>query len=76
MAIYLARLRSPFFIDQTSSTPAASADLTITINNSDVYVISKDTSSSRITFEVSELIRDYLNPTWDGVFPLFIYYYI
>ena len=69
MAIYLARLRSPFFIDETSSTPAASADLTITINNSDVYVISKDTSSSRITFEVSELIRDYLNPTWDGVFP-------
>ena len=69
MAIYLARLRSPFFIDQTSSTTAASADLTITINSSDVYVISKDTSSNRITFEVSELIRDYLNPTWDGVFP-------
>jgi len=69
MATYLARLRSPFFIDQTSSTTAASADLTITINSSDVYVISKDTSSNRITFEVSELIRDYLNPTWDGVFP-------
>ena len=69
MAIYLARLRSPFFIDETSSTPAASADLTITINSSDVYVISKDTTSNRITFEVSELIRDYLNPTWDGVFP-------
>lgn len=69
MATYLARLRSPFFIDQTSSTTAASADLTITINSSDVYVISKDTTSNRITFEVSELIRDYLNPTWDGVFP-------
>ena len=69
MATYLARLRSPFFIDQTSSTTAASADLTITINSSDVYVISKDTTSDRITFEVSELIRDYLNPTWDGVFP-------
>ena len=69
MATYLARLRSPFFIDQTSSTTAASADLTITIGGVDRYVISKDTTSNRITFEVSELIRDYLNPTWDGVFP-------
>ena len=69
MATYLARLRSPFFIDQTSNTTAASADLTITIGSVDRYVISKDTTSNRITFEVSELIRDYLNPTWDGVFP-------
>ena len=69
MATYLARLRSPFFIDQTSNTTAASADLTITIGGVDRYVISKDTTSNRITFEVSELIRDYLNPTWDGVFP-------
>lgn len=69
MANYLTRLRTPFFINQTSSVTALSADLTITINSVDVYVISKDTVSNEVTFEVSELIRDYLNPTWDGVFP-------
>jgi len=69
MATYLARLRSPFFINETATVTVGSADLTIRINNSDVYVISKDTTSNSISLEVSELIRDYLNPTWDGVFP-------
>ncbi len=69
MATYLARLRSPFFINETATVTVGSADLTITINSSDVYVISKDTTSNSISLEVSELIRDYLNPTWDGVFP-------
>jgi hypothetical protein len=69
MATYLARLRSPFFIDHTTSVTSGSADLTITINSVDQYVISKDTISNRATFEVSELIRDFLKPTWDGVFP-------
>ena len=69
MANYLTRLRTPFFINQTSSVTALSADLTITINSVDVYVISKNTVTNAISFEVSELIRDYLNPTWDGVFP-------
>jgi hypothetical protein len=69
MATYLTRLRSPFFINETSSATSGSADLTIRINNSDVYVISKDTTNDSISLEVSELIRDYLDPTWDGVFP-------
>ena len=69
MANYLARLRSPFFIDYTSSQTALSADITIQIGGVDRYVISKDTTSDRITFEVSELIRDYLDPEWDGAFP-------
>jgi hypothetical protein len=69
MATYLTRLRSPFFINETSSATSGSADLTIRINNSDVYVISKDTTNDSISLEVSELIRDYLTPTWDGVFP-------
>ena len=69
MANYLSRLRTPFFINQTSTVTSGSADLTITINSVDVYVISKNTTSDSISFEVSELIRDYLNPTWDGVFP-------
>lgn len=69
MATYLARLRSPFFINETSSGTSGSADLTIRINNVDRYVISKDTTNDTISLEVSELIRDYLDPTWDGVFP-------
>lgn len=69
MATYLTRLRSPFFIDETSSATSGSADLTITINSATQYVISKDTASDRVIFEVSELIRDFLDITWDGVFP-------
>ncbi len=69
MANYLTRLRTPFLINQTSTVTSGSADLTITINSVDVYVISKNTTANTISFEVSELIRDYLNPSWDGVFP-------
>lgn len=69
MATYLTRLRSPFFIDETSTATSGSADLTITINSATQYVISKDTASNRVIFEVSELIRDFLDITWDGVFP-------
>ncbi len=69
MANYLVRLRSPFFINETSSSASGSADITITINDVDVYVISKNTNSDNVVFEVSELIKDYLDVTWDGVFP-------
>ena len=69
MANYLVRLRSPFVIQETSSAASGSADLTITIASSDVYVISKDTASNTINFEISEMIRDYLEIAWDGAFP-------
>ena len=69
MANYLVRLRSPFFLNETSSSASGSADLTITINNVNQYVISKNTTSNNVIFEVSELIKDYLDVTWDGVFP-------
>lgn len=69
MATYKARLRTPFFINETASVTAASADITININSADRYIISKDTTSNSISFEISELVKDYLDPTWDGVFP-------
>lgn len=69
MANYLVRLRSPFFLNETSQSASGSADLTITINNVNQYVISKNTNSDNVVFEVSELIKDYLDVTWDGVFP-------
>ena len=69
MATYRTKLRTPFFIDHTAGVTAGSSDLTIEINSADVYVLSKDTVSNRATFEVSELIKDYLSITWDGTFP-------
>lgn len=70
MANYLARLRSPFFIEETSTAATVgSADITITINSVVVYVLSKDTISKKVTIEVAELIRDYVDTKWDGVFP-------
>ena len=69
MANYLVRLRSPFFLNETSSQASGSADLVIKINNVNQYVISKNTISNNVIFEVSELIKDYLDVTWDGVFP-------
>lgn len=68
MAIKLSRLRSPYFLDETSTaTTVGSADVTITINSSDVYVISKDTVNKNVQLEIAELIRDFLDPKWDGV---------
>lgn len=69
MAVYRPRLRSPFFINKTASSTSGSADMTITINSVDQYVVSKNTTSDAVSFEVSELIRDYLDITWDGLFP-------
>jgi hypothetical protein len=69
MAVYIPRLRSPFFINKTASSTSGSADMTITINSVDQYVVSKNTTSDAVSFEVSELIRDYLDITWDGLFP-------
>lgn len=69
MATYLARLRSPFIISKTATQTSGSADITITIDNDVKYIISKNTISDVVSFEVSELIRDYLDITWDGVFP-------
>ena len=69
MANYLARLRSPFFLNETSTAASGSADLTININSVDQYVITKNTSGNNVIFEVSELIRDFLEVTWDGVRP-------
>ena len=71
MAILYSRLRSPLFIEKTGSgSTYLSADMTITINSTVRYVLSKDTDSSyKVRYEISELLRDYLHITWDGLFP-------
>lgn len=60
-------VRSPYFISETSSG-AAYGILEITINSTLRYTIRKDVipNTTRVTFEVSELIRDYIEPVYDG----------
>jgi|TARA_R100000084_G_scaffold109417_1_gene76495 hypothetical protein len=67
----LINLRSPYFIEHTAGTNVGSADLKIEIpQGSTQYVISKDTTSNAVSYEVSEMIRDFLNPTFDGTLPI------
>lgn len=60
-------VRSPFFISETSSG-AAYGILEVTINGTLRYTIRKDVipNTTRMTFDVSELIRDYIEPVYDG----------
>jgi hypothetical protein len=60
-------VRSPYFISETSSG-AAYGILEITINSTLRYTIRKDVApnTTRVTFDVAELIRDYIDPVYDG----------
>lgn len=67
----LIRLRSPYFIEHTAGVTVGSADLKIEIpQGSTQYVIQKDTTSNAVSFEVSEMIRDFLKPTFSGTLPV------
>ena len=58
MAILYSRLRSPLFIEKTGSgSTYLSADMTITINSTVRYVLSKDTDSS---YKVTAIVENNL----------------
>lgn len=57
-------VRSPFFVSRTQSG-AASGTLTLTVNGVEAYVINKETGPI-FTVDISDLIRDYIEPTYDG----------
>tara|TARA_B110000208_G_scaffold177004_1_gene223863 strand:+ start:58 stop:1080 length:1023 start_codon:yes stop_codon:yes gene_type:complete len=61
-------LRSPYFISQTQQGAGLSVKLNINIDGVDVYLLNKNKSStsSFVLFEVSELVRDYLNIKYNG----------
>lgn len=61
-------LRSPYNISQTQQGAGLSVSLIINIDGVDVYslVKNKSATSSIVLFEVSELIRDYLYPKYNG----------
>jgi hypothetical protein len=57
-------VRSPFFISHTQAG-GASATLSLTVNSTLVYTITKQTGTSFLA-DISELVRDYIEPTYDG----------
>ena len=60
-------LRSPYFFTKTAPTQTTSVTLRIYIDNVLKYTLSKSaTAGETITFEVSELCRDYLTIVYDG----------
>lgn len=56
-------LRSPYF-ETDYDADATSAQLTLTVGGTLRYTLIKPTISGRATFEISELCRDYLSPTY------------
>ena len=60
-------LRSPFYVYQTQSG-AQSAKLILEIDGTERYTIIKDTPTNAVTFEISQLARDYLDITYAGTY--------
>jgi len=58
-------LRSPYYVNQTRAG-ADSAKLELEIDGTLRYTIIKDTPTNEVTFEISELARDYLDITYAG----------
>lgn len=58
-------LRSPFYIYKTRAT-ASSAKLILQIDGVTRYTIIKNTPTNAVTYEISQLARDYLDITYGG----------
>jgi hypothetical protein len=65
------RLRSPYRTGRTDTTnTSAYAELEITIEGTLRYTLRKDVDSNYFAyFDISELVRDYLDITFDGTYP-------
>jgi hypothetical protein len=61
-------VRSPYFVNYTNATGTAlSSKIEITINSVLRYTIIKNTGQT-VRLDISELVRDYITPTYTGVF--------
>ena len=60
-------IRSPYYFSDSEAT-ALSAKLELSINGNLEYTIVKDTVISGVLFEISELVSDYLDLTYDGTY--------
>ena len=60
-------LRSPYYITPPAVSGAASANLSLSLDGTERYILSKDTDSQgTVIFEISELSRDYLEVYFYG----------
>lgn len=60
-------IRSPYY-QYATETGALSAKLELSINGNLEYTIIKDTVGTSVLFEVSELVTDYLDISYDGTY--------
>ncbi len=60
-------IRSPYY-QYATETGALSAKLELSINGNLEYTIIKDTVGTSVLFEISELVADYLDITYDGTY--------
>jgi len=60
-------IRSPYYFSDSEAT-SLSAKLELSINGNLEYTIVKDTVISSVLFEISELVSDYLDLTYDGTY--------
>ena len=60
-------IRSPFYFSDSEAT-ALSAKLELSVNGNLEYTIIKDTVGTSVLFEISELVADYLDLTYDGTY--------
>jgi hypothetical protein len=61
-------VRSPFYIRETQSG-GDSATMSLTVNGTLVYTVTKKTGSTFLV-NISDLVRDYVTPTYDGTIDL------
>lgn len=60
-------IRSPFYFSDSEAT-SLSAKLELSVNGNLEYTIIKDTVGTSVLFEISELVADYLDLTYDGTY--------
>lgn len=60
-------IRSPYYFSDSEAT-SLSAKLELSVNGNLEYTIIKDTVGSSVLFEISELVADYLDLTYDGTY--------
>lgn len=62
-------VRSPYFIYAGPQSGGVSATMTLTIDSTNVYTITK-TTGTEFLVDISDIVRDFVNPTYDGILDL------
>ena len=62
-------VRSPYFIYAGPQSGGNSAVMTLTIDSTNVYTITKETGTEFLV-DIADIVRDFVNPTYDGTLDL------